>query len=374
MKRKLASLLFIGICTTVFLFTCKKDKQKDNKPVDNFDRKAMLTNIGNNVIIANYLSLQTEANALDAAVIQFNTTTDSANLANLQTAFNTAYATWQLCSVFELGPGESQLIRLNLNTFPTDTAQINANIASGVYDLGTAANVDAKGLPAIDFLLFESTFITTLANYTTANNATNRKTYLLALSNEIKTKANNIYNAWIASGGNYINTFITNSGTDIGSSLGLLINQLNYDFETIKNFKIGIPLGKKTLGTPLPEKVEGYFSGTSLALVIKHLKTIENIYLGRSELGVDGLGLDDYLTHLKTPYNSGLLSDAIRAQLQTAISKLQSIPSPLSQTVVSNPTVVDAAYIELQKLVVLLKADMPAALGTLITYADNDGD
>jgi len=40
----------------------------------------------------------------------------------------------------------------------------------------------------------------------------------------------------------------------------------------------------------------------------------------------------------------------------------------------TNPSVVDAAYVELQKQVVLFKTDMPSSLGVLITYQDNDGD
>jgi predicted lipoprotein len=152
------------------------------------------------------------------------------------------------------------------------------------------------------------------------------------------------------------------------------VNQLNYDFEFLKNYKIAIPLGKRTLGTPLPEKVEGYYSKISIQLAAEQFKAIENIYLGKSKLGVDGLGLDDNLVHLKSEYNGGTLSDAIRAQITTVLSKIQAIPDPLSSSITNNPAIVDAAYVEMQKLVVLFKTDMSSALGVLITYQDNDGD
>ena len=154
----------------------------------------------------------------------------------------------------------------------------------------------------------------------------------------------------------------------------MLVNQLNYDFELLKNAKIGIPLGKKTFGTPIPAKVEAFYSTQSLVLVTEHLKSISTIYLGKNLQNAHGLGLDDYLAHLKAQHSLGLLNDVIKNQFTLAETKLAAIPGTLSQAVVSNPAVVDAAYAELQKLVVLLKVDVPSALGVLITYQDNDGD
>jgi hypothetical protein len=46
----------------------------------------------------------------------------------------------------------------------------------------------------------------------------------------------------------------------------------------------------------------------------------------------------------------------------------------LKDNLVSNKTKVDDAVKSLQKLVVLLKVDVPSATGILITYQDNDGD
>jgi predicted lipoprotein len=375
MNNKLTWGLLTGMAIILFCFSCKKEK-KDDVPVPEFDRKAMLTNIGNNIIVSNYQVLQTESNEFSTTVSQFNTTPDSVNLVALRTAFKEVYNAWQLCSVFEFGPGETELLRASVNIFPTDTTQINSNVSSGVYDLSTAPNADAKGFPAIDYLLFGTgaNLNNILSKYTTDINAGNRKAYLAALSNEIKTKINSVYNAWSSSGSNYINTFINNSGTDVGSALGELVNQLNYDFETLKNIKIGIPLGKKTLGSPLPGKTEAYYSQLSVELILKNINAIQNIYLGRDELGNDGQGLDDYLVFLNARYMNGTLSDAIKNQFSLAINKLQQVPAPLSVSVVNNAPVVEAAYVELQKLVVLIKTDMPSAMGILITYQDNDGD
>ncbi len=370
---------YIIIGTSILLlsfFSCKKEKDKEPEPELEFDRKAMLENIGNTIIIPAYQALNNKVIALDSLATVFTVTPDLASLTGLQNAFKDACLAWQHVSVFEFGPAEQALLRTNTNTFPTDTVQIANNVNSGSYNLSTVSNIDAKGLPALDYLLFgigtDNTAI--LDKYTSDANAIKRKMYLHDITNEIKTNVNTVYTGWISGGGNYIATFVSAMGTDVGSSLGYLVNQLNYDFETLKNYKIGIPLGKKTLGTPLPEKTEAHYSGISVQLAVEQLKALEDVYLGRNLQGADGSGIDDYLVHLKSQYNSGQLSDAIKAQLTMAASKLQVVPDPLSQTILNNAPVVDAAYVELQKQVVLFKTDMPSALGVLITYQDNDGD
>jgi uncharacterized protein len=81
-----------------------------------------------------------------------------------------------------------------------------------------------------------------------------------------------------------------------------------------------------------------------------------------------------YLTNAKATYNGGPLSDTITAAFASDITALQAVPDPLSQTIQTNPASAQAAFAASQKLVALLKTDMPSSLGVLITYGDNDGD
>jgi predicted lipoprotein len=168
--------------------------------------------------------------------------------------------------------------------------------------------------------------------------------------------------------------FANADGNDVGSGTGMMVNQLNYDWETLKNIKIGIPLGKKTLGTPLPDKVEGYYSGISMRLAVRNAEAMQALYLGNGSFGSTDIGLDDNLETIEAKHGSGLLNAAITAQFTVAIAKLKATADPLSARVTDAPAIVDEAYLEMQKLVVLLKSDMPSALGVLITYQDNDGD
>ncbi|MES2590641.1 MAG: imelysin family protein [Bacteroidota bacterium] len=374
MIKKINIVILFGLIIALTTAGCDKKPEEEVTPESSFDKVLMLTNIGENLVIPAYSNFKISIDSLYYLNSLFTSSPSSTNLANVQSQFLKAYTYYQWVSTFEFGPGENELIRANFNIFPCDTLQIKNKIAAGDFNFSSVESFDAKGFPALDFLLYGNDHDNNnvLAQYTTDGNAANRKNYLTAIINELKNKTDLVISGWNA--GNYIATFKNNTGSDVGGSIGMLVNQLNYDFELLKNAKVGIPLGKKTLGTPMPEKVEALYSTQSLALVTEHLKSIENIYLGRNVLNVDGLGLDDYLVHVNAQHSSGALNDVIKATFSSAKAKLALITGPLSQAVITNTTTVDAAYAELQKLVVLLKVDMPSALGVLITYQDNDGD
>jgi predicted lipoprotein len=367
--RKLIFAAIIVASAFVLIQSCSKSG--DSKPTtgnSSFDRKGMLTNISTSIIIPGYTAYQAATAGLDAAVTTFNATPNAANLTAIQTAFQATYKQWQAVSVFEFGPAAQLELRVNTNTYPADITQINSNITSKTYNPGLLANLAAKGLPAMDYLLFGTGANNTaiLTQFTTGGNAAYSKTYLAALSAELKANATTVLTAWNST---YKTTFINADGTDVGSSVGQLTNQLVYDYETLKNYEIGIPAAVQSMGTTYPQTVQAYYSKISVQLVLLHLQAIQNIYLGAS-----GLGFDDYLVNVNAKYNNGSLNDAIVAQFASATAKLQVLTDPLSANIQSNNTAVVAAYTELQKLTVLLKTDMTSSLGILITYGDNDGD
>ena len=357
----------------ILVQSCKKSGSGDKQPGDSFDRKGLLTNVSTNIILPAYTSFQASASALNDAVVAFNASPDAAKLTALQTAYIAAYKQWQSTSEFDFGPANQANFRVNINTYPADIAQITANIDAGTYDPQLLANLAAKGLPALDYLLFglgaDNNAI--LVQFTTDSKAGNRKTYLASLAAEIKTLSTKVLSDW---NGGYKATFLTATGTDVGSSLGQVVNQLVYDYEILKNFEIGIPAGVQSMGTTLPQKVQAYNAKISLQLTLLHLQAVENLYLGKSAQG-DGLGLDDYLVQVNAKYSDGKpLNDVIKAQFAIATAKLQALTDPLSDNIKTNPAAVTAAYTELQKLTVLLKTDMTSSLGILITFGDNDGD
>ena len=165
--------------------------------------------------------------------------------------------------------------------------------------------------------------------------------------------------------GSYRTTFINSTQTNVGSSIGYLINQFAFELDALKGPRIGWPFGKRSNDIVFAEKCEGYFSGISRSLAVANLASLKKYYTG-----ANGDGIADYLVKIgKTALNNEVL-----AQFETALSALTAIPDPMSEAFTKNATVVDKAYSEVQKLFTLVKTDVASATAVQVTYMDNDGD
>jgi uncharacterized protein len=355
-------IILVALC----LVYCKpKKKSEELEPADTYDKQALLINMADNVILPAYNNFKVSLDSLIAAYNTFKTSGTQMDYQVVKQKLHSACLKYQRISPFEFGPAESVIVRMNFNVFPTDSVQIRSNVNAMVYDLNAANNLDAKGFPALDLLFYgNNQSEASCINQFTSN--ANLRQYVSDLLNDMSSKLNTVISTWNSS---YKNTFINSLGTDVGSSLGFLVNQLTYELDYLKNAKTGTPLGKKSLGVPLPEKCEAYYGGQSVQYAMETLYAIEQMYLGGT-----GEGFDNYLEHLGAQYNGGSLNNAINNQFAIAKTKLNAVSNPLSTQVTANPTAVDAAYTELVKLLVLLKTDMPSNLGVIITYQDGDGD
>jgi uncharacterized protein len=374
-------ILLLLVLVVLTLFNGCTDSNITETTNANFDRKSLLENVGNQIIIPAYERLANSSQTLHQAAQKLVNQPSEAQLLATQEAFKSAYRDWQSCSVYGFGPGADSTLRGSLNTFPTNTETIEANINSGQYRLGSPSNYAAKGFPAIDYLLFGQPPNYTLDKLQKDDAANQRKKYLLDLTAEIERKVIGVRDAWKSG---YIQTFIENDGTDVGSSYGQLINELNYDYEIIKRNKIGVPvgLGRGLDGTLRPEQTEGFYSGISLTLCRAHLEAIRLLYLGNPSATQTGIGFDDNLRALNAQKDLLInnqvqqvsLDQAIQDQFQQGSNALAKVQDPLTNALTAQRTDVEKAYEELKKQVVLLKTDMTSALGVLITYQDSDGD
>jgi hypothetical protein len=357
--------------------SCEKDPGPDDTP-EEFDRAALLTNLGNNLIVPAYQDFAQATATLNSAALAFSANVNQANLDALRAAWLDALTKWQYAAIYEFGPAETALFRDNSNVYPTDTVQINTNLAAGTWDFNVIANLDAKGLQAIDFMLYGTGTgdASILARFTTAPDAAVRLTYLVDLTAELNDLAQQVSNAWLPSGGNYLATFTSNSGTSAGSPISLLANAFNKYFEKyVRTGKISIPSGALTFSqTPEPTKIEAlYKNDIAVSLTLTGMDAIARAYRGEGIAG-DGIGFDDYLNHVDARFGSVSLDQAIENQIQVVNSATQAIPEPLSDQVVSNQTAVLDIHAKMTQLVALFKNDMMSAMGLIITYTDTDGD
>nr|MBP7390367.1 hypothetical protein [Chitinophagales bacterium] len=73
-------------------------------------------------------------------------------------------------------------------------------------------------------------------------------------------------------------------------------------------------------------------------------------------------------------YNGTPLSTEIFNQFERTILAAQNVPVKFSDAVSSHNAEMQTLFLELKKLVVLIKVDMSSQLGVVINYSDNDGD
>jgi len=352
---------------TLSLLACKDD---DTSNAD-FDTAALLNNIGENIIIPRYNILKEESDNLNTQLDNFKNDINANQLNLLREQFKATYLAWQACSTFEFGPAGILSLRTVINTFPTDTTIINQNITNNINDLTSTADYDAIGLPALDYMLYgKFNTDTDFVNYYSNNN--NALTYLEVLITKINEDINQVDTEWNSS---YIETFKNATGTDVASSLGLLVNEMNLDFESyIRDGKVGIPLGIRSLGVIQLEKAEAYYSDYSLELCLESVEQIQDLFNGVSTEGVNGIGLDDFLDAVKATNGEDNLSDKINTQFDDIIIALEELDSSIPSAIDNNQAQVETVYNEMQQIIVLLKVDLTSNLGILISYQDNDGD
>jgi uncharacterized protein len=363
---------FVVIAVVGLMMGCSKN---NNKKEDNFDHSAMLANMADNLIVPAYEQLAAESGLLLDAATTFSATTNITALENLQLQFKNTYKAWLHCEPFNFGPADNTVMLQNaINYWPARTSFVDAELA-GSNELTdnyiNSLGAEKKGFPALSYILFD---------INNGNNAVldkfssaRRKEYLVALAKNIKINVAAVLNEWKSG---YTTTFKNNTGTELNTSLSLLLNNLVIELETSKNKRIGIPVGRKdnfTQGAADPGAVELPTSSFAKEMLKESSIVLSNIFEGKYG-STDGIGFDDYLAALKIEDNGVGLEQSISTEFSAFTTTIEQIGSPMQTTVTNNPAAVDAAWVQSKKLLVLLKVDLASNLGILITFSDNDGD
>lgn len=372
---KLRVLITLLIVFFIGIIACKEDNGGTNIGCNSdFDQKLLFANVADNIIIPAYESLQNELDELEVKVENFLENPSSGSLVEAQDAFKAAYLKWQKAAQYEFGPAESNFLRNSFNNFPVNVGQLETSISTGNHHFDIYDTYD-KGLPALDYLLFGlgDDLETMVSAFDDVENNENRRAYLTLLIEDMQTRLTQILAEW---NGNYKYNFVENTGTADGSSLSLLVNGFNKNYELIKRDRIGIPSGVYTLNIPNPEKVEAFYSQISLELAMESIKAAQQFYIGMTGDGFDGIGFDDYLKEINAQKNGQSLDEIIKTQFELIVQKLNLLETPLSKAVGTDDTTpaLQEVYTELSKQVVNIKTDLPANLCVAITYVDNPSD
>jgi predicted lipoprotein len=353
--------------TALMVVSCNDDDDDNDTPGSDFDRKAMLTDLGNELIIPNFEELQASVNALSQAADDFTQNTTEENLQSMRSAWREAVIDHQHCSAFGFGPGELLLgpYPTVLAVFPVDENQVEANILNPNFDLPNSFDRDVRGFYTVEYLIYgDDESDAEIVNGFDQN----RKDYLLLIVAELKNNFDQIVAEW---NGSYFEEFVNSEGTSAGSSVSQLYNSFVRDYENLKNFKVELPAGL-TAGQPNPDGtlVEAYYSGISTELIEEHWESSKNIWYGRTRSAEDLIGFEEYLASVM---GGPALIETTKAAIVDINLEIMELPDgPLSENV-DSPELVTLRD-ELQANTANFKSSMSSLLGISITFSSGDGD
>ena len=365
------------IFSFIFLFSCSEDNSTPASS-DNYDRKELLSNLVNNIIIPAHQNFNNELQLFESSVNSFNDDRSISNLEMIQDQFIVAYRAWQYIEMFNIGYAEEIYYASKMNIYPANTTRILENINSDNVDLdGNSNQFSAQGFPAIDYLLFgvAENNIQILDIYSIDNNST--FTYLNLLVSKMIENTDAVIDYWETNRQEFINS----TGNTSSSSLNMLANDFVYYYEKgLRANKIGIPAG--VWSGEIPQNVEAYYkSDISKILAIEGLQACINFFKGIhfGESQINGEGLYDYLAYLDdTNYSDSSmfigLQDDILDSFDNSMIKLEQLNNNFALQIETDNIKMLEAYDSIQQGVVRLKTNMLSILGISVDYYDADGD
>jgi len=354
-------LLIISIAL-VLLQSCSTPSGDSEEPT----KEAAVSAISETVFLPGLEAFTEKSSSFTTQVASFIEDPTQESLDSTQEAWASLQAAWQQTASYQFGPIEDERILNKINFWPKDTDLIDDKLEDAeslTLDDIILTGSFFKGLPVIEYLLFdhENGDTEILAQFQIDEG---RRNYLDLLAQELQLNAEDVENAWQPDDGNYFGTI-----NNLSSGLNLIVNQMVFTIEEIRNTKIGKPLGKDSGGEPDPTSVESQQSEISLTNIRNNVVSLYNTFNGING-NINDTGIDDYLRY----YGYYELRDDINDQFSYIFELIDNINHPLWEAVNSETEEVETLYSSFTTLLRLIKVDMATATNETVHFNDSDGD
>jgi hypothetical protein len=357
---------FIHLRTAV-LFIALAGAACSATPTGEDKRRAWLAGLGEDVLLERYDEFVTACLELDDRVQELCDAPNEATLGAARDAYWAAREPWKRNEVFDFGPYAAGPHRFGptLDFWPARPSSIEAilNDPDALPGSAEALGADERGLPVIDYLLFE--------RGVDAFESGRRCAYTKTLTEDLIVLSRGIRDAWDPSGGDYLGAMLRSGEgdgafDDIELAFGEVLNHLGFAVATARKKRLADPLGAGDHADP--DAVESRFSGRSLADLRDILRGVEDVCF--APVGADQRSLSSLLELANRPD----LPRKLRAALGAGHAALDAVPEPLARAVVEAPGSVEHAIAELAPLERLLSADVVGAFGRPAAFGGTDGD
>ena len=364
--KKFLLLVFVSS----MFFSCDENENNDNTFQDDFDRQLMLTNWADNIITPAYQQFENSLVTLNQNIQLFLNEPSELSLDIASDSWLDSYLKWQYVEMFDFGYAEVINYKNKMNVYPADSQFIDENIENSVSDLNNNSYNDARGFPAIDYLIHGlSDDKSTIVQIYLDNQK--HSDYLQAVITNMLYNTELVVDDW----NNSKDDFIQSTGNTSTSSINKLTNDFIFYFEKgFRENKFGIPAGIYS-SSPLPNNVEAFYKkDVSKQLALEALNACQGFFNGVSLLtGMEGSSLNSYLETLPGSSNNSLISD-ILSQFDEAKSQIEILDDNFYNQIETNNIQMLYAFDAIQLLVVYFKVDMLQSLAISVDYVDADGD
>lgn len=363
---------FFSLVALLTSFSCSDSPELDDKVIDNFDRKLMLENITDNIILPAFDDFSEKIEVLELSVITFSNDLDLASLEQVQSHWFEAYKTWQHIEMFNLAKAEEVYYIQKMNTYPASISKIENNISTGIYNLeSNNNNWVAQGFPTLDYLLFgiQDNATNTVLFYKNNDNIAHLN-YLKDVVSHMVSITELVRQDWLLTR----DAFVSSTENSATSSLNTLTNDFIYYFEKgLRTNKFGIPSGVFSANNTRVLNVEAYYnSNISKLLSLEALNAVRNFFNGQTyNSASSGKSLKDYIAYMT---EDTILNDAILTKFDEANQLINGLNDNFVNQINSDKDPMIAVFNKLQEGVILLKTDMLSVLSISVDYIDADGD
>ena len=349
---------------------CKKEDKVD------FDRKAMATELVQNVILPRHQQLQESTDSLYQLVQQFQLQPTLSNFQSVREKWVVAKATYKYTEVFNLGTIRETVVHNKLNKWPANTEFIDGFLVDSVvldqvYVDGKGST--SKGLAAMEYLLFNTSLSEAemFDTFISAADADRRMDLLLAYATDLFFKAYFLNDLWLPTGDNYGEILVSSTPTSgLESPTNLLVNEMVARVEAIVHTELGAPLGTDNGGTIEVEDAEAFRSKQSLKAVRAGVVSLRETFTGALENAAATSSLRDHLI----TYGAEATANDVVSSLDDAVAMIDALNSSLEESLITQPAELEEIRQKLQGVIVLLKTEVVSTLSITLTFNDNDGD
>lgn len=346
-------------------------------------RPEVLANLGANVLLPSYRTLQERANAFDAAIATYAASGLAADRDAARASFLSLMEWLMEVEMMTAGPlGSATLTPGGQDLFdeiyswavlPLSLCGVDRFLASDAYQDVAALDAGAlniRGMGAIDYLLFvegtdngcgPTAEINTDGSWAAIAGdadalAQRRAQMARALSTQVKQRVDALVAAWDPA-------FLlelqdpTRAGALYRSAqegLNAVADALFVLDQITKDMRLARPAGLSDCTTPTcPELLESLHAGDNKERILHNLLGFRSVYTGG-----DGLGFDDLLVDV----GAAEFSASMLANIDAAIAAVGQVDGTLAEALVNDLDDVRALHVALQRLATDLKTTFLGAL------------